>query len=37
MASNYKSVDELEAEQLSRLVKIIGAGQKDSGYKDTGA
>ena len=46
MANNHKSVDQLEAEQLSRLVKIlgtrhvgarhVGTGQVGTGQKDTG-
>ena len=33
MANNNKSVDQLEAEQLSRLVSIVGDDYKDTGHK----
>jgi len=34
MASNHKSVDELESEQLSRLVKIVGKGHELESLSD---
>jgi len=33
MANNNKSVDQLEAEQLARLVSIVGAGYRETGHK----
>ena len=33
MANINKSLDQLEAEQLSRLVRIVGAGHKNTGHK----